>query len=342
MKVFIHCFSATGNTARAARMVADRLAAAGHAVSLQSIDGNSPPPAEIPDLTILAFPIWSWAAPHFMLDYARRLPKANGARAAVLATCGAFGGQAVGEMERVLRGRGYEVAGSGEMAYPDNWVLAVNPPTGEELATSLAEGDEGTILFANSIVSPRPARFACAFVHKIWSWPIAMLFRYFGRRFMGKFFAADDACTSCGLCAAACPAQAIRMEGAPARPRWNASCAGCYRCINLCPAQSIQISVPRLGFHLGLNLGLSILCLGSIGRIHGQLAPLPGVASWGLAALVALAGYAVATMLQLAVADAGIHWLAARPALRPFFLRSYTKSFGRYRAPDFRPGKPAG
>ena len=133
MKVFIHCFSATGNTARAARIVADRLAAAGRAVAFHAIDGRAAPPAEIPDLTILAFPVWSWAAPHFARAYARRLPKANGARAAVLATCGAFGGQAVGEMARALRRRGYAVVGSGEMAYPDNWVLAVNPPTGEDL-----------------------------------------------------------------------------------------------------------------------------------------------------------------------------------------------------------------
>ena len=138
MKVFIHCFSATGNTARAARIVADRLAAAGRAVAFHAIDGRAAPPAEIPDLTILAFPVWSWAAPHFARAYARRLPKANGARAAVLATCGAFGGQAVGEMARALRRRGYAVVGSGEMAYPDNWVLAVNPPTGEDLAAELA------------------------------------------------------------------------------------------------------------------------------------------------------------------------------------------------------------
>ena len=57
-----------------------------------------------------------------------------------------------------------------------------------------------------------------------------------------------------------------------------------------------------------------------------------------LAARVAPAGYAVATMLQLAVADAGIRWLAARPALRPFFLRRHTKSFGRPLAPGVRPG----
>ena len=336
MKVFIHCFSATGNTARAARMVADRLAAAGREVAFHAIDGRAASPAEIPDLTIMAFPIWSWAAPHFALDHARRLPKAKGARAAVLATCGAFGGQAVGEMARALRGRGYEVVCSGELAYPDNWVLAVNPPTGEDLAAELAAGDEAARKFADNLLSDRPPILHCAFIHVLWSWPIAMLFRFFGRRFMGKFFAADDACTSCGLCAAACPAQAIRMEGAPARPRWNASCAGCYRCINLCPATAIQISALRLVLHLGLNLGLSILCLGSIGWIRRSMAPLPGFASWGLAATAALAAYAAATMVQLTAADAGIRWLAARPALRPMFLRSHTKSFGRYRAPGFR------
>jgi Pyruvate/2-oxoacid:ferredoxin oxidoreductase delta subunit len=335
VKTILHFFSGTGNTARAVQAVAARLAVAGHEVVLQPIDGHTASPAGIPDLTLLAFPIWSWAAPHFVLDYVRRLPKAKGARAAVLATCGGFGAQGVEEVERGLRRRGYQVSASGEAAYPDNWTLAVNPPTGPELEKALAQGDARVQKFADNLLSDHPMTFRCAFIHKLWSWPIAMLFRSFGRRFMGKFFVADDRCTSCGLCAVNCPVQAIRMEGTPSRPRWNASCAGCYRCINLCPAQAIQISVPLLTIHLGLNLAVTVAWFFWIGWIHRQLPPLPGLFAWCLTTLVALAVYAVVAMLQLTAVDALVHWFATQTPLRRFFLRNYTKSFGRYRASGF-------
>lgn len=335
MKTRIYYFSATGNTARAVQTVADRLAAAGHDVSRQGIDGRAAPSPEIPDLTLIAFPIWSWAAPHFVLDFVRRLPKAKGARAAVLATCGGFGAQGVGEVERRLRRRGYRVDCSGEAVYPDNWTLAVNPPTGDALAQALAKGDAIVQRFADNLLSAHPTRFRCAFGHKLWSWPIAMLFRAFGRRFMGKFFLADDRCTSCGLCASSCPVQSIRMEGAPARPRWNASCAGCYRCINLCPVQAIQISVPLLAIHLGLNLALTVGWFFSVGWLYRQVVPLPGATGFGLAVIWAMALFIALTLIQLTAVDALLHALATRPALRQFFLRSYTKSFGRYRAPGF-------
>ena len=339
MKAVIHFFSATGNTARAASAIGGRLASAGYVVSLRSIEVRASFSPGLPDLTVLAFPIWSWAAPHFVLEYARRLPKAKGARAAVLATCGGFGAQGVGEMARVLRRRGYEVICSGEAAYPDNWTLAVGPPTGAELDQRLAQGDERVAQFAENLLSDHPSTFHCAFIHKAWSWPIAILFRFSGRRFMGKFFAADGRCTSCGQCAATCPAGAIRMEGAPGRPRWNASCAGCYRCINLCPAHAIQVSVPRLAVHLGLNLAATVAWASSIGWIYRQMAPLPMGSHVVATAVAALAVYAAAVMLQLTAADGLIYWLATRPGLRGFFLRSYTKSFGRYRAPGFQPGE---
>ncbi len=340
MKAVIHFFSGTGNTARAAGIVAAQLEAAGYEVARCAIAGGTEPPADVPDLTVVAFPIWAWAPPHFVLEYVRRLPKGQGASAAVLATCGGFGAQGVGEMERALRRRGYRVVCSGEAVYPDNWLLAVNPPAGTELEEALAEGDRELSMFANIDRGGKPLRFRCGWGHVLWSWPIARLFRLCGRRFLGKFFIADSRCTSCGLCAASCPVRAIQMEGAPETPRWGANCAGCYRCINLCPAQAIQISVPLMAIHLGLNLALSAGWLVWFVRLlRRQVMPLPGPWGFGLALLWAVALYAVLLLVQLAFVDGGLQWLARRPAWRGWFLRSYTKGFGRYRAPGFLPGK---
>lgn len=338
MKASIFYFSATGNTARAVQAIAGRLETAGHEVSRQVVDGRTPPPADMPDLTLIAFPIWSWAAPHFMLEFVRHLPQATGAHAAVFSTCGGFGAQGVGEVERLLRRRGYDVVASGEAAYPDNWVLAMDAPTGAELESALAQGDEKVSAFADDLLSEHPGHFHCAWGHLLWSWPISRLFRTCGRRFLGKMFIADGACTSCGLCARDCPVQAIRLSGSPARPRWNATCAACYRCINLCPVQAIQISIPLMVLHLGLNLALAGLCLGSIGWIHRNWVVVPGWAGVGIAVLMALVILSIATMLQLTAVDRVFHWLATQTPLRGFFLRNYTKSFGRYRAPGFRPG----
>ena len=338
MKTVIHYFSATGNTARAVGILAEQLAAAGHEVVRHVIDGRAAPPPEVPVLTVVAFPILSWAAPHFVLDYARRLPKAAGARAAVLATCGGFGAQGVPEMARRLRRRGYRVAGSGEARYPDNWTLAQRPPAGDKLAQALANGDAATMQFANSILSPEPAMYRCAFGHRLWSRPIARLFRVFGRRFLGKMFIADGRCTSCGRCAATCPVRAIRMEGVPARPRWSAGCAACYRCINLCPVQAVQISVPLMVLHLGLNLALAVGWFFWVGWLYRQVVPLPGAAGFGLAAVWAVAIFAVLTWLQLTAVDALLHALATRTPWRGFFRKNYTHAFGRHRAPGFNPG----
>lgn len=340
MKTAIHYFSGTGNTARAVAQLAARLAATGQEVSRQVIRPPVPPPTDIPDLTVVAFPILSWAAPHFVLDYARRLPRAQGARAAVLAASGGFGAQAVGEMERVLRRRGYRVVASGEAVYPDNWTLAQSPPTGPELEAALARGDAAVALFADRVAAGIPARFRCAFVHQLWSWPIARLFRACGRRFMGKFFIADDRCTACGRCAADCPVRAIRMAGEPARPRWSADCAACYRCINLCPAQAIQVSGPLLAIHLLVDLAATVGWVIAIGWIFRRLAGLPGIAQVGATTLFAGATMAIATVLQLTLGAAALQWLANRPRCGHFFQRSHTRDFGRYRAPGFQPGKP--
>ncbi len=340
MKVVLHYYSATGNTARAVQAVGEQLKAAGNNVSYRVVDGHAAPPPDIPDLTVIAFPIWSWAAPHFVLNDVRRLPRSKGARAAILATCGGFGAQGVEEVARLLRRRGYRVVCSGEATYPDNWTLAMSPPTGDALQQQLATGDALVEKFAHDLVSDSPSLFHCAFGHKVWSWPMAMLFRLFGRRVMGKAFMADGQCTSCGLCAKTCPVGAIRMEGSPALPRWNASCAACFRCINLCPARSIQISGARLILHMGMNLVVTLAWAFSIPWMFRQMPSLPLVGQVAATVLVALTVYVVACMIQITALDALLNGLASWRPIRAFLMRNYTKSFGRYRAPGFKPGLP--
>jgi NAD-dependent dihydropyrimidine dehydrogenase PreA subunit/flavodoxin len=336
MKTVMYYFSATGNTARAVQAIAERLKAAGQEVWLQPVDQEPAPPHEIPDLTVVAFPIWSWAAPHFILEFVRRMPRASGARAAVFSTGGSFGGQGVGEVERLLRKRGYSVVGSGEAIYPENWVLGFNPPVGEKLKDILATGDEQVARFADSLLSAQPEHFHCAWIHRVWSRAIALLFRTTGRRTLGKMFIADDTCTSCALCETRCPVHSIRMVGTPSRPQWNASCASCYRCINLCPVKAIQISLPLMILQLSLSLGLTVLCWFPLAGLYRQLVACPGFARIGLTAVATGLLLTTLTIVQLTVLSRAFDWLATRMPLRSFFLRNYTHRFGRYRAPGFR------
>ena len=49
------------------------------------------------------------------------------------------------------------------------------------------------------------------------------------------------------------------------------------------------------------------------------------------------ADYLALAVFQLTVLDGLLRCLETRPALRRCFAASYTKGFGRYRAPGFRP-----
>ncbi|MGD9611705.1 MAG: hypothetical protein AB7V22_02255 [Kiritimatiellia bacterium] len=88
----------------------------------------------------MAFPIWAWAPPHFVWKYVRHLPEGQGT-------------QGVGEMERILRRRGFAVVCRGAAADSDHFLLAANPPTGTEREDALAEGGPAVNLFINKYIS---------------------------------------------------------------------------------------------------------------------------------------------------------------------------------------------
>jgi NAD-dependent dihydropyrimidine dehydrogenase PreA subunit len=153
---------------------------------------------------------------------------------------------------------------------------------------------------------------------------------------LGRLFVADDSCTSCGLCARACPATAITMrDGLPA---WSLRCCACNRCINACPASAIQTSRARLVLVALANIAAMIAAGPAARGILQAAAPGSGGPFFGLAVFTLnIAVYAAFTALQIGPLDSVLRSIERKPALRRFFAAGHTKRFRRYLAPGFRP-----
>jgi NAD-dependent dihydropyrimidine dehydrogenase PreA subunit len=79
----IHHFSGTGNTARAAELIAAELRSAGYTVTLQRVEHRSSAKLsavsrEPSALSVFCFPIYACGIPSIMFNYLRRLPHAQG------------------------------------------------------------------------------------------------------------------------------------------------------------------------------------------------------------------------------------------------------------------------
>jgi ferredoxin len=346
MKACIHYFTGNGNTGRAVTLIGRRLEEAGYSVELRYVDASAVPTGEVPDLTVVAYPTYSWAAPSLVRKYAKGLPLGGGARAAVFTTRGGsaepgreggFAGQGLEEMERILRCRGYDVALSGDAGYPDTWVQAVNPPSGDEAEAILARGDAAAEVFARALVEGARSLYRSGAFHTAWSVVMALLFRGPGRRLLGKTFIADGRCTSCGVCVKVCPASNISLDGPSKRPRWGMRCEDCCRCFNRCPEQAIQTSPLLLVIHTAANVALTVMWIKSL-RFTITHSPLKGhrILSSLLALKVAPVTGLALFLAQLTVLDSLLFRLSGTAALRGLFSWSYTRPFTRYRAPGFK------
>lgn len=255
---FAHYFTGTGNTARVVELLQAQLRLADWQGQTRPVTFQ-PPQFPQSDLHLFAFPVHAFAIPQVMRLYMKALPKGDGATAAVLAVVGdvssrrpvaGYEGQALTEARRLLLRRGYDVVLSDVVTHVNNFTQAVSPPPPKEwpLIDELAQGQVRSI--AQRLLNGTVSHRHCPWYNKAWSIIIGGAFRTLGRPGMGKLFAADPNCNSCGLCANKCPVGAINMvEG---KPRWRLNCQACQRCINICPKTSIQTSVARVAVFAAL------------------------------------------------------------------------------------------
>jgi len=343
--IFIHYFSGTGNTAHSVKLMADKLTANGHETQIIQVKKDSIPTDTIPDFHIFAFPIFSWAAPVLMQKYIAQMPRSKGTKTAILAINGAivyngelvkgYTGQALEQVEKVLRRKKYDIFLTGNASFPDNWTQFTNPCTTDDVQQIFPVGEAEVISFTEKFISGEKSLYRCGLGNKIWSFAIAFLFDYIGRRALGKFYIADEHCTGCQICAKSCPANTIKMKDN--KPYWKINCEDCNRCINICPEKAIQVSMPILIFQLTTNLGLTILAIWTIVEYAPQIISTSPLLLFVIEAFAIVAATILLFLFNFYPVDACINYALKIPALRRFASKGITKNFRRYSAPGFKP-----
>ena len=305
------------------------------------------PPAEAVAYHIIAFPVLSWSSPVMMKRYVRKMPRSEGAKAAILAVSGAiiskgslvkgYAGQALEQLEHIARRKKYNVFLTGNASFPDNWTQMTNPCSTQDTQAIFPVGEAEVRMFAENFLAEKGELFRCGPFNRTWSFLVAGLFSLIGRRFLGKFYIADERCTGCTICARTCPAQTITMQHK--RPVWGIDCEDCNRCINLCPEQAIQVSLPLIILHLIINFGLTIWAI----RAVIIYAPMWIQTGQAMRVIIEIGLITAVTILLIWISmvpiDGFFRVIMRIPATRRFFCKSYTKNFRRYKAPGYDPLK---
>ena len=255
----IYYLSGTGNTYRVAAWAGDELESQKIKVCLKPFDKANPTSEINPGektLLGLLLPTHGFTAPWMMIKFALKLPKGQGAHAFVSASRGGtkfgkislpgFEGTAAYLLALILKIKGYKVRGVIGVDMPLNWTALI-PGFKEKNAKAISAPQEPKIkAFIKAIVNGEPQFGFWTFVSLflgVLIIPFSLGYLLIARFFLSKLFFSTNACNSCGICAAKCPANAIQMRGkTEPRPYWTFKCESCMRCMSFCPQNAIEAS----------------------------------------------------------------------------------------------------
>jgi ferredoxin len=342
MKVAVRYFSGTGNTARACSLLEEEFHSAQWDVDLRELRTGQDTEyegIEGADLLFLAFPALGFAPPTVVRKWIARFPKTHKTPAAILCIGGAsfvrglyipgWGGAAPFQAARILAHRGCTLSGISEASYPDNWIQVSAPPDKEKSDAIRKLNDPAVRTFAKAVIAHADGKTEAPILRRrrlpmLVMGLISFLFGVYGKKILGRIFIANDTCTSCGLCARACPALAIRMKRG--KPIWGSRCVACNRCINLCPSRSIVTSNILLASHLFIFIAFFALAIAF---------PLPAELITPARGGLRIVAFILLAILQFWPISFALRTLSKARRFRKAFSASFMSDFPRYLAPGF-------
>jgi ferredoxin len=237
MKTIIYYFTGTGNSLAAARKIAAVLGDCELVpVALLQNTQEITPAAERVGIVC---PVYFSGLPVMVAEFAGHLDLSQATYVFAVVTFGGSGASsALRQLDSIIRKRRDRGLDAGFMVkMPGNYILMYSSPAGKKQENILARADaelDGIAAALNRCESRiLPSSFLADLVH-------ALMYPRFAAHVHDndRKFSVNENCTSCGICAAICPAANIELTDG--RPVWKHHCEVCCGCIHLCPAGAIQ------------------------------------------------------------------------------------------------------
>ena len=238
MKTIIYYFTGTGNSLSAAKKIS---AVLGNCelipvASFQEKQGDIIPTA---DRVGIINPVYFAGLPLMVAEFAGRLDLSRATYVFSVVTYGGSGAApALQQLDGILKKRRARGLDAGFMVkMPGNYILLYESPAGTKREKLLAAADEEIVNIAGSINRNEsrklPSSVLSGLLHTIAYPRFASHVHEDDRK-----FSVNENCTSCGICAAVCPAENIELVDG--KPVWKHHCELCCGCIHTCPVQAIQ------------------------------------------------------------------------------------------------------
>ena len=240
MNIAIFYFSGTGNTKKVAEEYKRAFEDNGETCTLFPLPLAQEADFSQFDLVGFGYPIHSFNAPQPVLQFAKAIPKRDGA-------CKAFIFKSSGEpvkmsrvsslkLLKILKKRGYNVFAEYQYVMPYNMIFRHTDHaayTMWETAKRVIPADCANILKG---VEHREKKM---FIGGFLAWILRC--EHWGAHVIGVGYRANKNCTGCGLCAKNCPVGNIVMKNG--KPKFGGKCTICARCSFHCPKNCINIGL---------------------------------------------------------------------------------------------------
>jgi ferredoxin/flavodoxin len=230
----LYYFTATGNSLKVARDVAQELGDAELISIPRAGEGTVRPKAE---RVGIVFPTYFGGLPLIVRSFIERLETPGYVFA--ITTCGGFSGGSLMQADRLLTARGIHLAAGFAVNMPGNYTRLYGANSRKRQQKYFAAEAERVVQIGDTVRGKWRAKVEGNFC--LFRWLFAPLYHlYFARhaRELDSRFYADEKCNGCGVCVRVCPRADIELV--EERPHWLGRCEQCYACLQWCPQEAIQ------------------------------------------------------------------------------------------------------